>query len=265
MPIPKVIHYCWFGGKPKPKLAEKCIRSWRRHCPDYIIREWNEDNYDLHSCPLFVRQAYDLGQWPFVTDYVRLDLLYRLGGFYFDVDVELKKGLDVFLGEPCFMGIEKSTRFVEVNTGLGCGAEPGFPLIKEMMEAYENIAFVDEAGKMDITTCTKRDTKTLRKHGYADEDRMQTVAGATIYPSEFFSPMIMETGLMYKTNNTVSVHYYSLSWVTDEERLARKKRLQKYRRADFLYKLKVFPNNIALYILGPENYQKLKAILKNSK
>ena len=24
--IPKIIHYCWFGGKPLPLLAQKCIK-----------------------------------------------------------------------------------------------------------------------------------------------------------------------------------------------------------------------------------------------
>ena len=75
MSIPKIIHYCWFGRKPKPKLAEKCIRSWQKYCPDYEIIEWNEDNFDVSTAPLYVRQAYASGRWAFVTDYVRLKAL----------------------------------------------------------------------------------------------------------------------------------------------------------------------------------------------
>ena len=55
--IPKIIHYCWFGGKPLPKTAKKCIASWRRFFPDFEIIEWNEDNYDISQLP-YVRQAY---------------------------------------------------------------------------------------------------------------------------------------------------------------------------------------------------------------
>ena len=87
--IPKTIHYCWFSCNPKPKLAEKCIKSWKKHCPDYEIIEWNEDNFDLSTAPLYVRQAYEAKKWAFVTDYVRLKLVYDYGGIYMDTDVEL--------------------------------------------------------------------------------------------------------------------------------------------------------------------------------
>ena len=28
--IPKIIHYCWFGGKELPKDVKKCIKSWKK-------------------------------------------------------------------------------------------------------------------------------------------------------------------------------------------------------------------------------------------
>ena len=87
MSIPKIIHYCWFGGKPKPALAEKCIASWKKFCPDYEIMEWNEGNFDLSTAPLYVHQAYQAGRWAFVTDYVRLVALVKFGGVYMDTDV----------------------------------------------------------------------------------------------------------------------------------------------------------------------------------
>jgi hypothetical protein len=45
--IPKIIHYCWFGGNPLPDDAKKCIASWEKYFPDYEITEWNESNFDL--------------------------------------------------------------------------------------------------------------------------------------------------------------------------------------------------------------------------
>lgn len=38
--IPKVVHYCWFGGNQLPDDAKKCIESWRKFFPEYEIKEW---------------------------------------------------------------------------------------------------------------------------------------------------------------------------------------------------------------------------------
>ena len=129
--IPKIIHYCWFGRNPKPELAVKCIKSWKKRCPDYEIIEWNEDNFDISSCPLYVRQAYEAKKWAFVSDYVRLKVVYDEGGVYLDTDVELKKGLDALLAYDAYFGFEDGTH---VNTGLGFGAVKGAPILKEMMQ-----------------------------------------------------------------------------------------------------------------------------------
>ena len=93
MSIPKVLHYCWFGGAPKPKNIQNCIRSWKKYCPDYAIIEWNEQNFDV-SQSLYTRQAYDARRWAFVADYARLKILYEQGGIYMDTDVELLRPLD---------------------------------------------------------------------------------------------------------------------------------------------------------------------------
>ena len=258
MAIPKTIHYCWFGRGEKPKEIQRCIKSWKKYCPDYEIIEWNEDNYPLSQAPLYVRQAYEAKKWAFVTDYVRLELLYRLGGLYFDTDVELIKSPAALLENRCFMGIEKSTRCVQVASGLGSGAEAGFPLLKEMMEDYQSIPFFQPDGSIDITTCTARNTAVLKRYGYVEEDRLQHVAGAVIYPSEYFSPIEMESGKKRVTPNTVSIHHYSLSWTTPERRAARKKWLRKRKWLDLRYQIKVLPNRLAKAILGEKRYERLK-------
>lgn len=56
--IPKVIHYCWFGGNPLPESAKKCIDSWKKYMPGYTIKEWNENNFNVHCCR-YVEQAYE--------------------------------------------------------------------------------------------------------------------------------------------------------------------------------------------------------------
>ena len=95
--IPKIIHYCWFGRNPKPKLAEKCMRSWKKYCKDYKIIEWNEDNFDISKAPLYVQQTKNKKKWAYVTDYVRLYAVYKCGGVYLDTDVEIVNSLDDLL------------------------------------------------------------------------------------------------------------------------------------------------------------------------
>lgn len=92
---PKIIHYCWFGGNPKPELVERCMESWHRCMPsasdresvsegeEWTYMEWNESNFDIASAPLYVRQAYEAKKYTFVSDYVRLWALEQYGGVYF--------------------------------------------------------------------------------------------------------------------------------------------------------------------------------------
>lgn len=91
--IPKIIHYCWFGRNDKPKSVLKCIESWKRICPDYEIIEWNEDNFDVFQTP-YLSFCYKEKKWPFLSDLVRLMIIYNYGGIYFDTDVELLKRPD---------------------------------------------------------------------------------------------------------------------------------------------------------------------------
>jgi len=103
MSIPKVIHYCWFGKGKMPKLAKKCIKSWKKYCPDYKIICHNEDNFDLTQ-NRYLNEAYKAGKWAFVSDYVRLKIIYDNGGIYLDTDVELIKPIDDLLLTKGFMG-----------------------------------------------------------------------------------------------------------------------------------------------------------------
>lgn len=264
MAIPKTIHYCWFGGQPKPKLAQKCIRSWKKYCPDYEIVEWNENNFDVTQ-NLYCRQAYEAKKWAFVTDYARLKILYEYGGIYFDTDVELLRKIDDLLIHSCFMGIEKSNRVVQVATGLGMGAEKGHPLVKKLLEDYQSISFYKEDGGMDMTTCTTRNAVILKKYGYEEKDCIQKIADAVIYSSEYFSPIMMENGFMYKTRNTYSIHHYSLSWTSPEKQHSRKKLIREMKMRNLVYNIKVWPNNALLHLLGREKYKGLKDNLKKGK
>lgn len=97
--IPKIIHYCWFGRGKMPELAEHCLASWRKFLPDYELKLWNEDSFDVNRLR-FTRQAYERRKFAFVTDYVRLYALKSFGGIYMDTDVEVLRSLDDLLGLP---------------------------------------------------------------------------------------------------------------------------------------------------------------------
>ena len=162
MSIPRTIHYCWFGRNPLPKLAQKCIKSWKKYCPDYEIIQWNEDNYDLSAAPLYVRQAYEAKKWAFVTDYVRLQVVYEHGGIYLDTDVELIKKLDPLLQYDAYFGFEDGKH---IATGLGFGAVKGAPILRELMEDYHDIPFILPDGGYDTKTCPVRNTEVFLRHG----------------------------------------------------------------------------------------------------
>lgn len=210
--IPKKIHYCWFGRGQKPELALKCIASWKIYLPEYEIKEWNEDNFNLDMFP-YVREAYDNRKFAFVTDVVRLYALYTEGGIYMDTDVEVLKPLDPLLDYEAVSGFEAPTR---IPTGL-MASKKGTPIIKELLDEYNDIHFVRFDGSLDLTTNVARITDTLLKHGLKLNNQLQTVFGFTLLPSEFLCPKSWETGKIIVTKNTYTIHHFSGSWLSDED------------------------------------------------
>lgn len=138
MAIPKIIHYCWFGGKPMPKMLRFCLQSWKKHLPDYEFICWDENNTSF-DCD-FIVQAYEKKKWAFVSDYVRLKAVYDFGGIYLDTDMLLLKSLDDFLKNTCFFVAEHSN-----SIGVGIfGAVPKNHFIGICLESYriEKDAFI---------------------------------------------------------------------------------------------------------------------------
>ena len=255
--IPKIIHYCWLGRGEKPKLVKKCINSWKKHCPDYQIIEWNEDNLDIASAPLFVRQALEQKKWAFATDYIRYQVVYENGGIYLDTDVEIIKNLDMFLKNSAFFGFEKSNHNMWIASGLGFGAEKRNAFLFELMNTYENSSFYKPDGSMDTTACPARELSVFTKHGLKPDGTEQLLDnGIHIFPSDFFCPCDFHTGIVKKTKNTVSIHWYAASWYSLEQQQNRKKRLKQERKLYFCH----IPNRIGMKVLGQEQYNKLKRI-----
>lgn len=208
--IPKVIHYCWFGGNEKSKLIKKCIASWKKYCPDYEIIEWNEDNFNL-NINQYVREAYDNKKWAFVTDYVRLWVIYNYGGIYLDTDVELIKNLDSLLSYDSFFALETSNY---IATGLGFGAVKSNEIVKTMMDDYNEEHFQETDGSLNLLPCPVRNSNSIshiyKKINY--DKKINVFDNNAFLGTEFFCPFIPATGEMKKTNETIGIHWYNASW-----------------------------------------------------
>ena len=232
MSIPKVIHYCWFGGKELPRSAQKCIRSWKKYCPDYEIICWNEQNFDF-SGNRYAREAYEAKKWAFVSDYVRLKVIYDHGGIYMDTDVELVKPLDDLLEAEGYMGYDGSNN---VSTGLGFGMVREHPIMKALLEDYQDIPFRLPDGTFDTTPCPDRNIQTLVRLGLEQGKPYQELMGVRFYPPDYFAPMDFYTGKIRRTKNTYTIHHNTASWLTPRaKRTTRLKRIIGVRAYNFLY------------------------------
>lgn len=203
--IPKVIHYIWFG---EGKQLDLCIESWRKQCPDYEIREWNESNYDVHK-NRYIEQAYKRKKWAYVSDYARLDILYQYGGIYLDTDVELWKSMDELLGTKAFMCFGE---WPAPNSGAGIGCVKGHPIIREMMETRENLDFIQEDGSIDSYTNSNYEMQILMRHGFLMNFAYQTRDGMTLYPPDVIAPASVTGKNSFVTKRSVGIHYCNNSW-----------------------------------------------------
>lgn len=229
--IPKIIHYCWFGGNPLPPLAEKCIASWKKFLPDYEIKEWNESNFDVNSI-LYTKEAYEAKKYAFVSDYARFKILYEEGGLYFDTDVEIIAPLDDIIERGPFMGREQlpngAASESAVAPGLGLGVNPGLGLYKELIDLYQPLHFIRKDGSQNLKTVVQYTSELLNKHGLKNNQEIQFVAGIYIYPSEYFSPKNMTSEKITITSNTRTIHHYMASWGTQRPKIQKILRKIKY-------------------------------------
>lgn len=227
--IPKIIHYCWFGGNPLPSLAIRCINSWKKFFPDYEIKEWNENNFDVNIIP-YTQEAYQAKKYAFVSDYARFWILYKYGGLYFDTDVEVIKSMDDIIDRGPFMGCENTiegnhTKTLNVAPGLGLGVNAKHILYKEILDLYANLHFFTVSGGYNLQTVVKYVTDILYAHGLKNVNGIQECAGIYIYPKDWFCPVDLCTGEIRLTSNSRAIHYYAGSWTSLHRRL--KKKIQK--------------------------------------
>lgn len=208
--IPKIIHYCWFGDSKMPDLYKKCMESWKRYLPEYKVRCWNEETFDI-NCNQYVREAYKKNKYAFVTDYVRLYVLYTYGGVYMDTDVEVTRSLDRFLSDEAFSGFEKKD---SVPTGI-MASEKGNKVIKDLLSDYDDMSFYKEDGSLNLTTNVTTITNYFEKSGIRLNGREQVINGFHMYPQQYFCTNSFMLVLGLKPFGTYTIHHYGGGWGRD--------------------------------------------------
>lgn len=214
MMIPKVINYCWFGGNKLPDEFQKYMASWRKYCPEYEIKKWDENNFDVYANQ-YCREAYKAQKWAFVSDYARLWIIYNYGGVYLDTDVEVLKPLDSLVSAGVgFIGFQNTE---EVTTGLGFAAAPGNSVVKAMLDIYETRKFVLPDGNLNLVPCPAANTVALLdcglKTGRQWSNTIQHLDGIDVFPVNYFNPLNRDTGELCISDNTFTVHRYAATWI----------------------------------------------------
>lgn len=209
--IPKIIHYCWFGDADKPAMVKFCIRSWRKFCPDFEIKEWNESNFNVNQYE-FTKQAYACKKYAFVADVARLQALVNEGGVYLDTDVFLIKPLsESLLERSAIVGFEQDGLCLG-TAFMAC--EPNHVAFEEFLDVYRRKRFVLDSGELNMTPNVIYFTDELNSFGLLMNDCLQRVHDVDVFPSIYFSPMIPKKNIrnLNIKRVTVCVHLFYASW-----------------------------------------------------
>jgi len=238
--IPKIIHYCWFGGNPLPELAVRCIASWKKYLPDYQIVEWNEQNFPISDF-IFAKEALESRKFAFISDVCRLYALKQQGGIYMDTDVEVLKPLDIFLEKEAFSGFENDE---VVPTGIMASVKEG-KWVTELLEYYNNRSFYTPDGSPDMKSNTLIITEMMVKKGFVMNNTFQEIPGyVAFYTNDYFCPKSYKTGLIELTDNSYCIHHFAQSWLSPKEKWRNQLKLK------------------AMKIFGVNNVQRLINLIK---
>lgn len=233
--IPKKIHYIWLGGGKKPKIFYKCFKTWKRILNDYEIIEWNEHNLPM-DINKYVVDAVNAKKYAFASDFFRYYILYNHGGIYLDIDVEVLKSFDNLLHFNGFTGYEEEDL---IAPGLVFGSIRHNPIVKDLYLEYFEREFIKN-NSMNLTTICTYTTSFL--NNCTDKDYIN--ANLKIFDKEYFQPMNLKTGKLNITENTMTIHHYSASWVPK------------------VTKFKNFLGKKLIKIIGEEKYYNLLKLIR---
>lgn len=231
--IPRILHYCWFGGNPLPELEQQCLASWHEHMPKWEYKWWNESNFDIAAAPLYVRQAYEARKFAFVSDYVRLWALEKFGGLYMDVDFMVYRSFDELMERyVAFAGYEGSKRQPVMQGVIASEAHGAW--VTDMLRTYDTRSFIRKDGSLDMYPNTQYFTDRLEAQGFvadgkekdvwvvkksfeknrdknSEELKVKSEFFLHVYPVQYFCP-VLTTGENVRTSETYCEHKGVSSW-----------------------------------------------------
>jgi mannosyltransferase OCH1-like enzyme len=215
--IPKVIHYCWFGGKEKPQLIKECMNSWKEKLPDYKIVEWNEKNFNVEEFD-FSQKAYKAKKWAFVADYCRIWALYNYGGIYLDTDMEITNDISKYLENEIFFGQEDSKM---INAAVVWCKSKNNKHISNIVKLYEEKEKFNSTGDLYEESVPRILTEYFEKRGFNDElEEIQILeSNIYVYPMEYFYPLSYDHQNNKFTNNSCMIHHFDSTWVSKMEKI----------------------------------------------
>ena len=230
--IPKIIHYCWFGGKEKDSLSKKCIKTWHKKLKGYKFIEWNETNFDITSSE-YVMQAYKAKKWAFVCDYVRFFVLCKYGGIYLDCDVKILKKLDDLLNCEAFTSFEGA--HTSQRPLLECaimGSVKEGKWVKEMLHYFDELQFPqgNDVNLRDIVLPKPIAERTMDKFGLIPDGSFQKLNGLTVYPKEILSPLNGETKESIVSDKSYTIHLFNNSYALNDDTLYLSRVMNRYGR-----------------------------------
>jgi len=210
----KIIHYCWFGNKKMDNYTLSCIKSWQEHFPDYQIKVWNENNFDVNICD-YTKEAYEAKQYAFVSDYVRLYVLYNYGGIYFDTDYEVFKNFENLLNADLTLGFESPGK---VQTAM-MFSKKNNPILLHLMQYYNKEHFITKDKNISQITNVEITSNYLLTLGLKENNSYQKFNNIEVYPTEFFCPIDFNSGCINITKETMGIHSFAGSWLNNEQQI----------------------------------------------
>ena len=180
------------------------MTTWKQKLPDYEFILWNFDRFDINTSA-WVKQAFENKKYAFAADYIRLYAVYKFGGIYMDMDIEVLKPYDDILDSPIMIAYEDDKK-----TGIeaGCfGAEKENAFIGKCLSYYKNRSFVKDDGSFDTLPLPKILIKLINEN-----------TNLQIYTSDYFTCKSYKTGIITTTKRSYAVHHFAGTWVSDAQK-----------------------------------------------
>lgn len=216
--IPRLIHYCWFGKSEIPKLALKCIDSWKKYFPGWEIRLWNEENSPMEVD--YMRTAHQNKNWSNMTNFMRLHVLKTFGGIYLDTDIEVIKPFDFLHSYSCFVGFENSKSGDKMSVN---NAVIGSVKNHDFVDLSYNRLLSEFDGNESSNFSGPGLTTTLLKEKGLINNCEQDIDGVHVFSREKFHPFDWDDVFTYNSikPGTYAIHYWNLSWIGSKTELVK--------------------------------------------